>query len=218
MVPPVVTVSASHRARRVVADALAWDVSTLRHPLAATAFLREVGSLLPFFVSRTGLLLVSWTAHADGDDRLAIQPRLDPHCEPWLRLPAAAVRPTGARIEADHSGAERVLWLQMPERPGRAGARVPLSTGLMRMSMQAHDEHVRFLPVLVRDALREDRFGGVSLQLHTLDAAALARLGMDAALRRNLVTHIAGQVMALMALPGAGLARDVPMIVDPADK
>ncbi len=196
--------------------ALEWDLRDLRSLGDAVDLVWDVAACLPFFVPATGLLLLDWRCVDDGSGRLGVRPRIDMHSEPWLTLPVAAVRPTGAAIHVgtDADG-ERQLSLQMPARRGRAGARLPLATGLMRMSMQAHDEHLRFLPVVLRSDLAEDHRGGVSLHLHSIDLATLVAKGtLDAAARKRLSSCIAERVLALMSLPGAGLARDVPMIID----
>lgn len=196
--------------------ALEWDLRELRALGDAVDLVWDVAACLPFFVPATGLLLLDWRCVDDGGGRLGVHPRLDVHSEPWLTLPVAAVRPTGAAIHVgtDADG-ERQLTLQMPARRGRAGTRLPLATGLMRMSMQAHDEHLRFLPVVLRSDLAEGRRGDVSLHLHSIDLATLVAKGsLDAATRKRLSSSIAERVLALMSLPGAGLARDVPMIID----
>ena len=224
MVPPVMSAPLMPLplSARNAGDALAWDLRGMRSVACATDLLWEVASKLPFFVPRTGLLLLDWQCRDNGDGVINVQPRLDMHSEPWLSLPVAAVRPTGATLHVDRRDGERTgerqLTLQMPVRGGRRGPRVPLATGLMRMSMQAHDQHVRFLPVVTRGDLGEDRHGAVSLHLHSIDLATLVAKGsLDPVLRKRLAGCIAGQVLALMSLPGAGLARNAPMIIDPND-
>lgn len=204
---------------RTAGQALAWDMTDMRSLGDGVDLVWDVASQLPFFVPATGLLLLDWRCVDDGAGRLGVRPRLDLHSEPWLTLPVAAVRPTGAAICVEHDvHGERQLTLQMPARRGRAGARVPLATGLMRMSMQAHDEHVRFLPVVLRSGLVEDQQGRVALHLHSIDLATLAARGtLEAPVRKRLTAGIAERVLALMSLPGAGLARDVPMIIDAGD-
>ncbi|MFZ5757465.1 MAG: hypothetical protein ACOY3X_11215 [Pseudomonadota bacterium] len=197
-------------------DALEWDVHEFRFPGQAAGFIHEVASRLPFFVPRAGLLLLDWQAVGTGGS-WRVQPRLDLHCEPWVALPPGAVRPTGAVIHleqhSDHD--ERFLTLQMPARRGRRGARVPLANGLMRLSIQAHDEHVRFLPVVLRSDLVEDRWGYLSLHLHSLDLGVLVSRGIpESARRKQVVASIAERVLGLMALPGAGLAREAPMLIN----
>lgn len=215
MVPPATPAALVVRSP---VDALGWSLEGLRAPGMATDLVWEVATRLPFFVPRTGLLVLDWQCVEDGQDLLRVCPRLDLHAQSWLTIPVGAVRPTGASIHVERAGGERQLALQMPDRRGRAGARVPLATGLMRMSMQAHDEHVRFLPVLLRSDLSQDRYGDVSLHLHSLDLATLVAKGaLDAPTRKRLVAHIAERVLGLMSLPGAGLARDVPMIIDAGD-
>lgn len=219
MVPPVMSAKV---AARNAGEALEWDLREMRSVVRATDLLWEVASKLPFFVPRTGLLLLDWQCNDHGNDCVQVRPRVDMHSEPWLALPVAAIRPTGATIHVDDLGGERtgehLLTLQMPPRGGRRGPRVPLATGLMRMSMQAHDEHVRFLPVVLRSDLSEDRYGSVSLHLHSVDLATLVAKGaLDAPLRKKLVACVAEKVLTLMSLPGAGLARNAPMIIGPND-
>lgn len=212
MVPPILP---ARQTGRLTGDALDWDLQPLRGYLQAETLVQDVAARLPFFVSRTGLLVLDWRPAWEADDTLRVRPRLDLHAEPWLGIPAAAVRPTGASVQLEEQGNDRQWYLQMPRRPGRAGARVPLATGLMRMSMQAHDEQVRFLPVVLRSDLSEDRYGNVSLHLHSLDMRELiARRAVEPAVAKTLAGLLAERVLGLMSLPGAGLARDVPMIID----
>ena len=215
MVPPVLATVTAAAPVTDSADALDWAFLGMRMPDRAGFLAGQVASRLPFYVPRTGLLLLDWRGVESGTGRLRVQPRLDLHSAPWLQLPTGAIRPTGALVHVDEHAGERSLVLQMPSRRGRRGPRLPLASGLMRMSMQAHDEHVRFLPVVLRSDLAEDRHGNPSLHLHSVDLGTLQAKGvLDGGQRKQLVTSIAEQVLRLMALPGAGLARDVPMIID----
>lgn len=211
MVP---TVTSLQTARHQVADALTWDLQGFRGFQQAESLIQDVAARLPFYVPRAGVLLLDWQAVHPGDDALRVRPRIDLHAEPWLDVPAVTVRPTGAMVQVVEQGAERQWFMQMPRRAGRGGSRVPLSTGLMRMSMQAHDEHARFLPVVLRSDLSEDRQGMVSLHLHSLDMKELlARRVLEPAQAKALAANLAERVLGLMGLAGAGLAREAPMIV-----
>lgn len=214
MVPTVMPMPA---AARPAGEALGWDVQALRGYAQALTLLQDVAARLPYHVPRTGLLVLDWHADIGTDDCVRVRPRLDLHSDTWLEVPVAAIRPTGAFVQVDDSAAEPALVVQLPARKGRPGARVPLATGLMRLSMQAHDEHVRFLPVVLQSDLAEDRYGRVSLHLHSLDMAALlARRVLPEEQRRALAATIAERVLALMSLPGAGLARETPMLLEDA--
>lgn len=199
------------------AGTLEWDLREMRSAARATDLLWDVVSRLPLFMPPTGLLLLDWQYIDDGAGKLAVYPRLDLHSAPWLLLPPVAIRATGATVHVSdlsgkHAGAP-TFTLQLPARRGRRVPRVPLATGLLRMSMQAHSEHARFLPVVLRSDLGENRYGEVSLHLHSVDLAALeARNALDAVLRKRLASYIAEQVLGLMSLPGAGLAKDAPMM------
>lgn len=186
--------------------ALAWDLRGLRDPARAMALINEVAVYLPFYVPGSGLLVHDWRADEPVGGVLHVRPRMDLHSESYVAVPEAVINPTGAFLVADDSTGERLLYLQMPSWHGRAGACVPLSTGLMSLSMQAHGEHVRFLPVLMRSGLVESGAGTISLHLYSLDVIALASLGcLDDEQRRRLVVCIAEKVLRLMAVPGAGL-------------
>lgn len=211
MVPPVLPATAT-RAAGNAAEALEWDVHQFSFPGQAAGFIHGVAARLPVYVPRTGLLLLDWQAVGTGG-AWRVQPRLDLHSEPWVMLPPGAVRPTGAvihldqHVDPDPDRDEHFLTLQMPARGTRRGARVPLANGLMRMSLQAHDEHVRFLPVILRSDLAEDRSGFLSLHLHSLDLGVLVARGIpEPARRKQVVSTIAERVLGLMSLPGAGLA------------
>jgi hypothetical protein len=211
MVPPTPLVQVQ---ARNAGDALTWDLHGLRGYQQAETLVLDVATRLPFFVPRSDLLLLDWQAAYQDESMLRVRPRLDMHAQPWLEIPTAAVRPTGAMVQVRDAGGDRQLFLQMPRRAGRAGARVPLSTGLMRMSMQAHDDHARFLPVVLRSDLSEDRQGTVTLHLHSLDMKELlSRRALEPHMAKTLAGSIAGRVLELMSLQGAGLARDVPMLI-----
>jgi hypothetical protein len=207
------------KATRPALDELAWDLRDFRRPTAGEDMLLGVASRLPFFVPRTGLLLLDWQCGApDAEWAMPVLPRIELHSAPFLTLPGGTVRPTGATVHVEQRGEDRQLMLQMPVRQGRPGARLPLATGLMRLSMQAHDQHRRFLPVVQRTDLTQDGWGDVALHLHTLDAAALAvHWRGEAAERKALVANLAERMLALMGLPGAGLARGTPMLLSSGD-
>ncbi len=214
MASPVMPIS---NAARHPSGALEWDLREMRSVARATDLLWEVAARLPLFVPHAGLLLLNWQCTDNGVGKWRVHPRLDLHSEPWLALPPTAIRATGATVHVNEFGGERtgarMLTLQLPARRGRRGPRVPLATGLLRMSMQAHNEHARFLPVVLPSDLAEDRYGEVSLHLHSVDLAALeARNALDAVLRKRLAGYIAEQALVLMSLPGAGLAKDAPMM------
>jgi hypothetical protein len=211
MVPPVFNLQTLARHST---DALTWDLQGLRGYRQGESLVLDIAARLPFFVPRAGVLLLDWQAVPTDQDCLRVRPRLDLHAEPWLDIPAVTVRPTGALVQVEEQGAERQWFLQMPRRAGRSTARLPLSTGLMRMSMQAHDEHARFLPLVLRSDLSEDRHGQASLHLHSLDLKELVlRRAIEPERARVLAGNLAERVLGLMSLAGAGLARESPMIV-----
>ena len=211
MVPPAISLPSL---ARQTTDALTWDLQGMRAYPQAESLVLDVAARLPFFAPRAGVLLLDWQAVHRADDNLGVRPRIDMHAEPWIDIPAVTVRPTGALVQVDEQGADRQWYLQLPRRAGRSAARVPLATGLMRMSMQAHGEHARFLPVVLRSDLSEDRRGQASLHLHSLDMKELlVRRAIEPARAKALAGNLAERVLGLMSLAGAGLARDVPMIV-----
>lgn len=191
---------------------LGWEVRALLYPQRAATLMSELAGYLPFYVPQDDLLLLDWELVGDGGTWRA-QPRLDLHSQPWLALPAAAIRPTGAAIVVGESPeGERLLTLDMPVRAGRRQPAMTLASGLMRMSMQAHDIHARFLPVIVRSDLAEDREGNPTLHLHRVDMALLTTCGLlDESTRKRMAAAIAERVLALMAIPGGG--REQPIVV-----
>lgn len=192
-------------------DPLSWSLRGQRQTRRAAALVRDMAAWLPLYVPEERLLILDWELVGDGGNWRA-QPRLDNHSQPWLALPASAVRPTGAvMVSAEGDDGERTLTLEMPA--GRAGrARVlTLASGMMRMSMQAHDARARFLPAIMRSDLAADADGNPTLHLNRLDGAALEVWMPAQALRRQLVSGLAERVLALMSIPGGG--REQPMMV-----
>lgn len=195
-------------------ETLHWEVRALRQPQAAANLVRDLAGFLPMFAPRDGLLLLDWELVGDGGTWRA-QPRLDLHSEPWLALPRAAIRPTAATVTALCTDeGERLLTLELPPRGGRRQAPMTLASGLMRLSMQAHDAQARFLPVIQRSELGEDRAGNPTLHLHRLDLSALT-YAQDPVTRKQLTTTIAERVLALMSIPGGG--REQPLLLGESD-
>lgn len=191
-------------------DRLDWDLRGVGSWQQAEALVQDVAACLPFYLPGRGLLLLDWSAQSSGDTDLRVCPQISLHASPWLHLPVAALRPTGAWIEIDEDGNDRQLFMRMPARGGRAGVRAPLATGLLRMSMQAHGAQRRFLPVVTREDLVQDSRGLPALHLHSLDLALLQAGGYIPAARAKELAGIVGErVLMLMSLPGAGHAHPV---------
>ncbi len=192
-------------------SAFAWDVRGHARPRQAAELIRDLAAFLPLYVPEEGVLMLDWELVGDGGSWRA-QPRLDFHCQPWLALPASAIRPTGAvLVAAEDAEGERLLTLEMPGGRAHRARVLTLASGLLRMSMQAHDAKARFLPVLLRSDLAQDAAGNPVLHLHRLGSADLEAWIPEPTVHRQLVRGLAERVLALMSIPGGG--REQPLLV-----